>query len=96
MELCADLARASRLGLEIELGGPVGERNLYSLGPRGTVLCDAASEEAMIAQIACALAAGNRAALDGAPAARAPRRAAARAARATWFRLRRRIASTPC
>ncbi len=68
VELCADLTRASRLGLEMELGGPVGERNLYTLGPRGTVLCDAASEESMIAQIACALAAGDRAALDGAPA----------------------------
>ncbi len=68
-ELCAALARASRLGLDIELPGPVGERNLYSLVARGTVLCDAASEEAVIAQIACALATGNRAALDGAPAA---------------------------
>ncbi|MGD1037423.1 MAG: trifunctional transcriptional regulator/proline dehydrogenase/L-glutamate gamma-semialdehyde dehydrogenase [Roseiarcus sp.] len=68
-ELCAALARSSRLGLDIELPGPVGERNLYSLVPRGIVLCDAASEEAMIAEIACALAAGNRAALDGPPAA---------------------------
>jgi len=68
-ELCAALARSSRLGLDIELPGPVGERNLYSLVARGTVLCDAAGEEAMIAQIACALAAGNRAALDGPPAA---------------------------
>jgi RHH-type proline utilization regulon transcriptional repressor/proline dehydrogenase/delta 1-pyrroline-5-carboxylate dehydrogenase len=67
-ELCADLARASRLGVDIELPGPVGERNLYSLVARGTVLCDASSEEAMIAQIACALATGNRAALDGPPA----------------------------
>ena len=68
-ELCASLARASRLGVETELAGPVGERNLYALHSRGTVLCDAASEAAMIAQIGCALAAGNRAALDGAPAA---------------------------
>ena len=68
-ELCASLARTSRLGVEVELAGPVGERNLYALHARGTVLCDAASEEAMMAQIGCALAAGNRAALDGAPAA---------------------------
>ena len=67
-ELCVDVARGSRLGIEVELPGPVGERNLYSLHPRGAVLCDASSEEAMIAQIACALAAGNRAALQGAPA----------------------------
>ncbi len=68
-DLCAALARVSRLGLDIELPGPVGERNLYSLAPRGTALCDASSEEAMVAQIACALAAGARAALDGPPAA---------------------------
>jgi len=69
VERCADLMRASRLGVELELSGPVGERNLYSLVARGTVLCDASSEESMIAQIACALAAGNRAALAGPPAA---------------------------
>jgi RHH-type proline utilization regulon transcriptional repressor/proline dehydrogenase/delta 1-pyrroline-5-carboxylate dehydrogenase len=63
------LARGSRLGLEIELSGPVGERNVYSLVPRGAVLCDALSDEAMIAQIGCALSSGNRAILDGPPAA---------------------------
>ena len=68
VELCAALAPASRLGVSLELDGPVGERNLYSLVGRGTVLCDASNEEAMIAQIACALAAGDRAALDGPPA----------------------------
>ncbi len=68
-ELCANAARASRLGIEVELPGPVGERNLYSLHPRGAVLCDASSEETMMAQIGCALAAGNRAALQGRPAA---------------------------
>ena len=47
------LARASRLGVEIELKGPVGERNVYSLGARGAVLCDAETEDAMIAQLAC-------------------------------------------
>ncbi len=68
-DLCADLARGSRLGVSVELDGPVGERNLYSLHRRGTVLCDAGNETSMIAQIACALATGNRAALDGPPAA---------------------------
>jgi RHH-type proline utilization regulon transcriptional repressor/proline dehydrogenase/delta 1-pyrroline-5-carboxylate dehydrogenase len=67
-ELASRLARESRLGLEIELKGPVGERNVYSLAPRGAVLCDAESESAMIAQIACALSAGNRAILAGPPA----------------------------
>jgi RHH-type proline utilization regulon transcriptional repressor/proline dehydrogenase/delta 1-pyrroline-5-carboxylate dehydrogenase len=67
-DLAERLARGSRLGLEIELKGPVGERNLYALHGRGAVLCDAAGEEALIAQIAVALATGNRAVLDG-PAA---------------------------
>ncbi len=67
-DLAERLARGSRLGLEIELPGPVGERNLYSLKGRDGVLCDASSEEALIAQIACALASGGRAFLDG-PAA---------------------------
>ena len=62
------LSRASRCGVEIELRGPVGESNIYSLHGRGAALCDAESEEAAIAQIACALASGNRAVLDG-PAA---------------------------
>ncbi len=65
-DLTRRLARGSRAGLEIELPGPVGERNVYSLRGRGGVLCDGASEEASIAQIACALASGNRAVVDGA------------------------------
>ena len=67
--LAGDLARGSRLGLAMELQGPVGERNVYSLVPRGGVLCDAANESNLIAQIACALSAGNRAILDGPAAA---------------------------
>ena len=59
------LSLATRCGLEIELHGPVGESNIYTLRGRGAVLCDAESEEAAIAQIACALATGNRPILDG-------------------------------
>ena len=69
-KLCAKLAEQSRCGASVELPGPTGERNVYSLAPRGAVLCDAATEEALIVQIACALATGNRAVLQGAPAAR--------------------------
>ena len=68
--LCVKIAHASRCGVSIELPGPVGERNLYTLEARGAVLCEASSEATMIAQIACALATGNRALLRGAPAAR--------------------------
>jgi RHH-type proline utilization regulon transcriptional repressor/proline dehydrogenase/delta 1-pyrroline-5-carboxylate dehydrogenase len=59
----------SRFGAAIELKGPVGERNIYSLVSRGAVLCDASTESALIAQIACALSAGSRAFLKGPAAA---------------------------
>jgi RHH-type proline utilization regulon transcriptional repressor/proline dehydrogenase/delta 1-pyrroline-5-carboxylate dehydrogenase len=68
-ELVDAAARASRLGVETELNGPVGERNVYTLGARGAVLCDAETEDAMIAQLACVLSAGNRAIFRGKPAA---------------------------
>jgi RHH-type proline utilization regulon transcriptional repressor/proline dehydrogenase/delta 1-pyrroline-5-carboxylate dehydrogenase len=66
---CERIVGESRLGVSIELPGPVGERNVYALEPRGAVLCDAADEASMIVQIACALATGNRALLRGAAAA---------------------------
>jgi len=66
--LCEAIVAASRLGVSLDLPGPVGERNVYTLEPRGAVLCDAADEAALIAQVACALATGNRALLAG-PAA---------------------------
>ncbi|MBB3957366.1 bifunctional proline dehydrogenase/L-glutamate gamma-semialdehyde dehydrogenase PutA [Novosphingobium sediminicola] len=46
--------------LATELPGPVGERNLYRLHPRGRVLAAAHSQEGMAAQTAAARAAGNR------------------------------------
>ena len=42
--LCERIVAESRLGVSLELPGPVGERNVYSLEPRGAVLCDAADE----------------------------------------------------
>ena len=67
-ERCAAIAATSRLGASVALAGPVGEQNIYSLLPRGVVLCHAASEEAGVAQIACALSAGNYALLEGSAA----------------------------
>jgi RHH-type proline utilization regulon transcriptional repressor/proline dehydrogenase/delta 1-pyrroline-5-carboxylate dehydrogenase len=64
--LCKRIVAQSRLGVSLELPGPVGERNVYSLEPRGAVLCDAADEGTQIVQIGCALATGNRALLSGA------------------------------
>ena len=56
------------MGVETELKGPVGERNVYSLHARGAILCDApAIEDSMIVQLACVLAAGGRAILQGQP-----------------------------
>jgi len=67
--LCEQIVAQSRLGVSVELPGPVGERNVYSLEPRGAVLCDAANEASLIVQAACALATGNRALLAGPSAA---------------------------
>jgi RHH-type transcriptional regulator, proline utilization regulon repressor / proline dehydrogenase / delta 1-pyrroline-5-carboxylate dehydrogenase len=78
---CAALFALSRLSVRIELPGPVGEQNLYSLHRRGVVLCHAASEEAAIVQIACALTTGNSARLCG-PAAQSLFDALPRALRA--------------
>jgi len=50
---------ASPLGLEIELPGPVGERNLYALHSRGTILLSSQSDDGLYQQIAAVLASGN-------------------------------------
>jgi RHH-type transcriptional regulator, proline utilization regulon repressor / proline dehydrogenase / delta 1-pyrroline-5-carboxylate dehydrogenase len=62
---CQKLAAKARFGVEVDLPGPVGERNIYRLSPRGVVLCHAGREETAVVQLACALATGNRAALGG-------------------------------
>jgi RHH-type proline utilization regulon transcriptional repressor/proline dehydrogenase/delta 1-pyrroline-5-carboxylate dehydrogenase len=57
-------------GATRELTGPVGETNLYSTEPRGTVLCHAAHRPALLRQIGCALVTGNIALVE---AGRLPR-----------------------
>jgi RHH-type proline utilization regulon transcriptional repressor/proline dehydrogenase/delta 1-pyrroline-5-carboxylate dehydrogenase len=70
---CAALAARSPLGATLELAGPVGERNTWSLEPRGDVLCLPATEFGLALQVGAALATGNRAlvalpgALEGLP-----------------------------
>jgi RHH-type transcriptional regulator, proline utilization regulon repressor / proline dehydrogenase / delta 1-pyrroline-5-carboxylate dehydrogenase len=49
----------------VELPGPVGERNLYALRPRGTVLLRPATREGLYAQMAAVLASGNRGRVQG-------------------------------
>ncbi len=63
--LCGAVLDASPFGHKAELPGPVGERNIYALAPRGTVLCLAATERGLAVQIASALATGNRVLLEG-------------------------------
>ncbi|MCK0209561.1 trifunctional transcriptional regulator/proline dehydrogenase/L-glutamate gamma-semialdehyde dehydrogenase [Starkeya koreensis] len=64
-DLAGRAVDASPYGHRVELAGPVGERNLYALSPRGTVLCLAATEKGLAVQIASALATGNRVLLEG-------------------------------
>ena len=58
---------ASALGATRELPGPVGERNLYALHPRGTVLLRPATRAGLLEQMAAVLATGNRGVIEGAP-----------------------------
>ncbi len=62
-ERCGQYVARSRLGLEVELAGPVGERNTYALHRRGTVLCLPAAPFGLFAQVGAALATGNDAAV---------------------------------
>jgi RHH-type proline utilization regulon transcriptional repressor/proline dehydrogenase/delta 1-pyrroline-5-carboxylate dehydrogenase len=68
----AELARkarryvdASALGAELELAGPVGERNLYALHPRGSVLLVPETRGGLLEQMAAVLATGNRGVVQG-------------------------------
>ncbi|RYY42076.1 MAG: aldehyde dehydrogenase family protein, partial [Sphingomonadales bacterium] len=56
---------ASALGVKLELDGPVGERNIYALHARGRILLRPATREGLFAQMAAALATGNRATVEG-------------------------------
>ncbi|MCR4524132.1 MULTISPECIES: trifunctional transcriptional regulator/proline dehydrogenase/L-glutamate gamma-semialdehyde dehydrogenase [Bosea] len=56
----------SALGLHVELAGPVGERNLYALHPRGRILLVPQTEAGLYQQVAAALATGNQLVIDSA------------------------------
>ena len=55
--------RTTLTGVTIDLPGPTGERNTLAFAPRGAVLCAATSIEALLNQLAAALATGNTALL---------------------------------
>jgi RHH-type proline utilization regulon transcriptional repressor/proline dehydrogenase/delta 1-pyrroline-5-carboxylate dehydrogenase len=59
------MADTSLVGAQVELPGPVGERNLYALHPRGRILLLAQSREGLMTQLAAVLATGNDAVIGG-------------------------------
>ncbi|MET3614830.1 RHH-type proline utilization regulon transcriptional repressor/proline dehydrogenase/delta 1-pyrroline-5-carboxylate dehydrogenase [Rhizobium aquaticum] len=59
-----ELAERSALGLVTELQGPVGERNIYGLHPRGKILLVPQTLEGLKRQLAAVLATGNSAVVD--------------------------------
>jgi RHH-type proline utilization regulon transcriptional repressor/proline dehydrogenase/delta 1-pyrroline-5-carboxylate dehydrogenase len=59
-EVARDAAARSLLGAQVELPGPVGERNLYGLHPRGRILLLPQTRSGLIEQLAAALATGNQ------------------------------------
>ena len=61
---CARDRRRLPLGLAIELTGPVGERNLYALHPRGQILLVPQTEIGLHRQLTAALATGNSVVVD--------------------------------
>ncbi|MBB4954832.1 RHH-type proline utilization regulon transcriptional repressor/proline dehydrogenase/delta 1-pyrroline-5-carboxylate dehydrogenase [Agrobacterium vitis] len=60
------LAEVSRLGQTQEMPGPVGERNLYLLHPRGCILMVPKTLHGLYRQLASILATGNSALVDAA------------------------------
>ena len=64
----ADMAR-SALGARVELPGPVGERNVYALRPRGRIAALAAGPAGLRVQVGAILATGNVAVVERAAAA---------------------------
>ena len=62
-----DQITRSGIGLRTELGGPVGEADIYALHPRGAVLLLPLTAAGLYHQVGAALAAGNEAVVQEAP-----------------------------
>ena len=65
-ERCVGMMARSPLGARVELKGPVGERNVYTLRRRGRIAAVAASESGLLIQIGAILATGNDAVVSAA------------------------------
>ena len=70
-ERCVGMMARSPLGARVELKGPVGERNVYTLRRRGRIAAVATSESGLLIQIGAILATGNDAVVSAALAGRA-------------------------
>ena len=68
-DTCHRMASVPLNGVVHALPGPTGERNTYTLQPRGTVLCLAEEEGDLLVQLAAVLAVGARALWPATPAA---------------------------
>ncbi|PZF78637.1 trifunctional transcriptional regulator/proline dehydrogenase/L-glutamate gamma-semialdehyde dehydrogenase [Aestuariivirga litoralis] len=79
-----ELGALSALGLVKELPGPVGERNVYSLHPRGRVLLVPQTAKGLNRQMAAALATGNAVVVDQASGLSLASLPASVAARVSW------------
>ncbi len=69
-ERCVGILARSPLGARVELKGPVGERNVYTLRRRGRIAAVAAGESGLLVQIGAILATGNDAMISSAAAER--------------------------
>ena len=69
-ERCVGMMARSPLGARVELKGPVGERNVYTLRRRGRIAAVAAGESGLLVQIGAILATGNDAMISSAAAER--------------------------
>ncbi len=60
-DVCARMAALARSGASVVLPGPTGERNVYTIVPRSSVLCLADNHADRLVQLAAVLAVGSRA-----------------------------------
>ena len=70
-ERCIGMMARSPIGARVELKAPVGERNVYTLRPRGRIAAVGASESGLLIQIGAILATGNDAVVSATLAERA-------------------------